>query len=45
LYSYIYHLIVSGFDLTAFSIMVGVATGMKTADAIGKKLNNDNSHQ
>ena len=45
LYSYFHHLITVGFDLTSFSIMVGVSTGMKTADALSKKLNNDNSHQ
>ena len=44
-YSYIHDLIVRGFHMEAFLVMVGVATTMKTADAIGKKLNNDNSHQ
>jgi len=44
-FSYIFHTILTGFDLAAFSIMVGVAVGMKTTDAFSKKLNNENIHQ
>lgn len=43
--SYLYDLINRGFHMEAFLVMVAVATGIKTTDAISKKLNNDNSHQ
>lgn len=44
-FSYTFHTIFTGFDLAAFSIMVGIATGMKTFDAISKNINKDNTSE
>ena len=44
-YSYIHHLITEGFDMPSFLVMVGVATGVKTADAVSKAINKKNNSQ
>ena len=44
-YSYVHHLITQGFDMSSFLIMVGVATTMKTADAVSKAINKDNKSE
>lgn len=43
IYTYITDFIEHGFRSESFVIMVAIATGMKTADAISKKLNKDNN--
>lgn len=45
MYTYIDDHIKNGFRWEAFLVMVGIATGMKTADAIAKKLNKTNNSQ
>lgn len=44
-YSYIHDLVVNGFHMEAFLVLVSVATGLKVTDAISKKLNKNNNGQ
>lgn len=44
-YTYLYDLITNGFRWETFILMAGVATGMKTFDAIAKTLNKTNNTQ
>ena len=44
-WSYVQDLIIHGFRMERFLVMVGIATGMKTFDAISKKINSNNSSE
>ena len=43
--TYIYDLITHGFRMETFLVMVGIALGTKTTDALSKKLNKTNNSQ
>ena len=43
--SYIVDLFAHGFRMERFLIMVGIATGMKTFDAVSKAINKNNNSQ
>jgi len=44
-YSYIHDLVVRAFHMEAWLVLVGIAVGVKTTDAISKAINKDNNKQ